>query len=180
MIGVLALGLSGCVFGGSEEVLWDFDDVTAIDVTLKSGGITIWNADDDQLAIDYDGGGIGGAPPEVFQTDGTVVVDGRGGLAGGNLELAVPAGVPITAILDRGDMAILLDAPADIDACVAAGELSIGVPPGAYDIEVEAGAGRISVELEHDENAEHFIRACAGAGEIRLYETETESDAHDG
>ena len=178
MVGVLALGLVGCVVGGGEESSWTFDEVTAVDVSMKSGGITIWSAHEDQLAIWYDGGGLGGAArPEVFQADGTVVVDGRGGLGGGNLEIEVPAGVPITAILDRGDMNILLDVPSDIDACLAAGELSIGVPPGPYDIEVEAGAGRVSIELEDDPDAEHFIRACAGAGEIRLYETEP--DAHD-
>ena len=84
--------------------------------------------------------------------------------------------MPISAIIDRGELDIELDAPADIDACVAAGEVSIGVPAGAYDIDVAAGVGKIAIELVDDDDAEHFIRACTGAGEIDLHVTDASSD----
>jgi hypothetical protein len=175
---MLALGLVGCVVGGGEG-FGTFDGATAVDVELTSGEITIRTAHDDTLFVAYEGGGIGGpARPDVFQDDdGTVFVDARGGLGGGELEIDVPAGLPITAILERGELSIELDAPSDIDACVAAGEVSIGLPAGAYAIDVAAGAGSISVDLVDDDDAEHFVRACTGAGEIDLHVTDR--DAHD-
>ena len=82
--------------------------------------------------------------------------------------------------IERGEINpgvdIELLAPADIDACVGAGELSIGMPEGSYDLQVQAGAGEVDLRLVNDPSAEHSIRACAGAGEIELYVFDGVSD----
>ena len=112
----------------------------------------------------------------MFQDDnGVVFVDARGGLGGGDFNVEIGPGIPITAIIDRGELSIELTTAADIDACVAAGEVSIGVPAGAYDIDLQAGVGKIAVELEDQDGAEHYIRACTGAGEIDLHVTDPEA-----
>jgi hypothetical protein len=161
---------AGCVVGGSEGT-HEFASASSLSMALGNGEALIVSSPDASLRVHYDGGGIGrAARPEIEQDEaGGVWVDGGGPLGGGELEIEVPAGIPVTAEVDSGELTIELSAPADIDACVGAGELSIGVPAGSYDLQIQAGAGEVELGLVNDPNAEYSIRACAGAGEIELY-----------
>lgn len=167
---MVATMATGCVVGGSDTQD-TFSGVTALSVELGNGEVYISSSDDGLAHVHYEGGGVGRSafPERTQDPQGALSVDGGGLLGGGDLWVEVPEGVPVTAEVERGELTIELLAPADINACVAAGELSIGVPAGAYDIQVAAGAGAVGVGLQSDPNAEHSIRACAGAGEIELY-----------
>jgi hypothetical protein len=169
-LGFVVCGAMGCVVGGTEGV-HEFGSASALTVELGNGEVLIVSSPDESLRVHYDGGGIGrAARPEIEQdSSGAVWVDGGGPLGGGELEIEVPAGIPVTAEVDSGEITIELSSPANIDACVGAGELSIGVPAGSYNLQVQAGAGEVDLGLVNDPSAEYSIRACAGAGEIELY-----------
>jgi hypothetical protein len=169
-LGWVILGAAGCVVGGSEGV-HEFASATSLSMELGNGEALIVSSPDSALRVRYDGGGIGrAARPEIVRDDdGAVWVDGGGPLGGGDLEIEVPAGIPVRAEVDRGELTIELSSPADLHACVGAGELSIGVPAGSYDLQIQAGAGEVELGLVNDPSAEYSIFACAGAGEIELY-----------
>lgn len=168
LLGLVLLG--GCAVGGSESET-HFSGVTSLSLSLGSGEIYLSSSEDAQTVVRYDGGGIGrSARPEIeMSEDGALTVDGGGLFGGGDFDIALVPGVPITADLERGELTIELLYPSDIDACVGAGELSIGLPEGSYDLQIAAGAGEVEIGLVNDPSAEYSVRACAGAGEIDLY-----------
>lgn len=165
---MLALWLVACVVGGGERS-WQFGDAGAISIELDGGEVLVTNSADRTTWVEFDGGGIGEvANPDVWQDGDCVFVDADGGLGGGELFAEVPEGTSIEARLDRGELTVVLDAPADVDVCVGAGEVTIEVPPGAYALDVDVGAGEVSTDITNDPGAVHTIRACAGAGEVTV------------
>src|SRR6478752_9934595 len=87
-----------CVVGGSDSVD-EFSSVTALSVELGNGDVRIVTSEDDLTRVRYDGGGVGrSAWPEMVQDgQGALSVDGGGLLGGGDLDIEVAGGVPITA-----------------------------------------------------------------------------------
>jgi hypothetical protein len=168
---LLVLGTSGCVIGSVDQE-FVFDDATAVSVEVSNGSLEVSSSGDDSLRIAVDGGGIGrGAVPEVTERpDGTVVVDMRGGLGGGDVLLALPAGMSLDALIERGDISAALESPSSLDLCVAAGDASIGLPAGGYDLDLDMGAGDISAQgIWQDDQSPWSIGVCVGAGSVDLY-----------
>jgi hypothetical protein len=166
--GALLMVMVAC--GGGDQS-WTFDDVSAVDLEVSSGEITVVPSLDGRAHVSWSGGGVGdNARPDVILLDnGTLIVDAAGGiLGGGELEVEVPEGASVRAHAQRGEVDIALSMPADVDACVGAGEVTIAVPAGGYYIDASLGAGKLSGELVHDPDARHTLSVCAGAGEISL------------
>ena len=100
-----------------------------------------------------------------------MTVDANGGLlSGGDFVLWVPEGVRVAAFVDRGSVSGELESPTDIRTCVAAGDIELMVPEGAYDLDLDAGIGDVTVGdgIRNDPDAEHSIEACVAAGHVRL------------
>lgn len=175
------MGLTGCMVGGGTQE-WNLEGVQRLEVLHGAGDLHIQSTLDaaEGTWVFWDGGGIGNdnVRPEVWVEDGIGYVDANGGpLGGGDLDIHTPLGVDLVVKLERGDAALWLQAPANIDACVAAGALSIGVPAGVYDLELDGAAGALnSTGLQHDPDAEHGIRACVAAGELEVYDIESHPD----
>lgn len=167
--------LSGCVVGGGENT-WAFSDPASITASVSSGEIAVSSSEDSGARISWEGGGFGeNAWPDVEDLDGDVVVDADGGLlGGGELDIQAPAGTPLILAVERGSVTVTLDHPASIDVCVGAGEVSLFLPEGSYDIDSRVGAGEISSGIVDEPGAEHRITACVGAGEIFIGATELE------
>jgi hypothetical protein len=165
----LVVGASGCFVGGGEQVV-AFESATSLSVSLANGSVTIEPTEDGDTVVEWDGGGIGRAAfPEIEQhLDGGVSVDARGQLGGGDVVVHVVPGIPIDVLLDRGDIAVTLAAPADLDLCVAAGSVEVELPPGDYDLDVAAGAGDVTLEVPDVDGAATRISVCAGAGSIDI------------
>jgi hypothetical protein len=161
--------VSGCVVGSSDRS-WDVGAVEGADLQLSNGELNVRTSHDGGARVDYDGGGFGDAArPEVdIDAEGWLVVDARA-LGGGELDVAVTAGAPILILQDRGEVDILLSEPADIDVCLGAGELSIGLPSGAYDFDIHLAFGGIDRGLVHDPQSPFKVHACAVAGEIDIF-----------
>ena len=170
----LGLGLlvfaPGCIVGGGDGT-WTFTDATELWVSIASGNVDVTPSGDTNTIVTYDGGGVGrAARPDVSEDDaGRVTVDGHGQLGGGDITAQVSDGVAITAQVDRGDIDIELQAPADVDACVAAGSVSIGLPAGSYAFDLDMGVGAIGVEFVDDPSADHTVHVCVGAGSVDLH-----------
>lgn len=161
--------LVGCVVGGGDRS-WVFDGATALHVELASGSIVVTPSMDDRLRLAFDGGGVGQpARPVVDQLDdGTVTLLASDGIGGGDVDARVPAGIPIEAELDQGDISVTLEAPADVFLCVAAGSVDLVVPPGDYRLDLDVGAGSISAGVVESEGADHLLSVCAGAGDVTV------------
>ena len=165
--------LSGCVVNvGGGEPSWSFEQPRELVVTLGSGDIQVRSTPSTEMQVRYDGGGLGdSANPDVWQDrDGTVIVDADEGIfGGGSVEVELPAGVDVDLVVDRGAIEVQLDAPTNIYACVGAGSVSIGVPPGPYELDVAVGAGAISSEVYHQRGAPYRIEVCTGAGDVQIF-----------
>ncbi|MEQ1564667.1 MAG: hypothetical protein ABMA64_03430 [Myxococcota bacterium] len=166
----IGLWLAGCVVGGGESS-WTFQGATSMTASLANGDLRVWSSGGPETLVTYDGGGVGRAAlPDVWQdSDGSVHADGGGQLGGGDLDVWVSDGIPVAGFLDRGDLSVELTAPADIEACVGAGSVSIGVPAGAYALEIDAGVGSVDLEIVDDPSAAHTIHVCVGAGDIDVH-----------
>jgi hypothetical protein len=165
--------LSGCTVGGGAQD-WSFEDVRSVEVNLGSGDANVRALFDERTtSVTYSGGGVGSdnIRPDVTFTDGFLVIDADGGaLGGGDVDVFLPAGVDIAVWVKRGAANVYSEEPANIWACTIAGEVSIGAPPGRYDLELGVAAGAISeAGFTHDENAPKSIGACVAAGAVRLY-----------
>src|SRR5687768_1110191 len=103
--GALWVVTSGCIVGGGEGS-WAFPGAAGLYVSLGNGDVHVGSSADDLTHVAYDGGGIGrAAHPHVDQDGaGLVTVDGRGALGGGDVTASVADGIPVTALVDRGDI----------------------------------------------------------------------------
>lgn len=164
--------LVGCVVGGGS---YDerFEGVTAVDATISNGALEVRTADDDDVRVRYDGGGLGDAGrPDLWVDDGLLTID-AGGLGGSDLRLELPPGADLDAQVSTGDLVIELDAPSSISACVAAGSLSLGLPAGAYDFDIGMAVGAIEeAGLDHDPESPWKIDVCVAVGAIDLHVTD--------
>lgn len=177
----VGLGAAGCVVGGGE-VTETFTGATALSISLASGSVTVDSSPDDALVVGWDGGGVGkAANPDIAQdADGVVTVEARGQLGGGDVTASLPAGVPLSVLLDRGDVTVTLAAPSDLDLCVGAGSVTVAVPDDVdWDLDLAMGAGGITLGIPDVDGAEHTITVCEGAGsvDVQPYVPATSSSA---
>ena len=161
----VVVAAAGCVVGGGEQA-FEFDDIAGLRVELGSGDVRAWGGSPDGVTrVHTDGGGIGrdNVSPDVrFDADGWVTVDMNGGpLGGGDLDVEVPDGLPLEVDVD-------LQAPADLWACVAAGDIAVTLPAGRYALDLDGGAGSIEVDrrISDDPMADHRVSLCVAAGGI--------------
>jgi len=172
---LLLLSLApACVVGGGEQT-HRYDDLEGVFVELGSGDVEIWGEEGraSTTEVHLDLGGIGQDTARGTLTvgaDGWLHVDARGGIfGGGDIEVIVPAGLPVEAIVERGDVDVVQDRPADVSACAAAGSVTIEVPAGGYQLDLDGGAGSIDARgVWHDPDAEHTLQGCFGAGDVRI------------
>lgn len=162
-------GLMGCVVGGGESA-WSFDAPGSITATVANGEVNVQSSEDATAVISWEGGGFGkNAWPDVREQGGDVVADADGGLlGGGELNILSPAGTPLILTVERGSVEVTLDQPASIDACVAAGDITLRLPEGSYDIDEHIGAGSLSEGILSEPGAEWEINVCMGAGSIDI------------
>jgi len=167
---------TGCVVGGGEQT-YRYDGLTGITIELGSGEVEVLGQPDGccETEVNLDLGGVGQKAARgdlEVGPDGWLTVDAKGLLGGGDILAFVPAGLPVEVLVDRGDVLVALERPADVHACAAAGEVTIEVPEGAYDLDLRGGAGEVSTEgVVHDPSAVHTIVGCVGAGELSVVGT---------
>lgn len=169
----LAVLGGGCVVGGGERS-FTAPDVEVVRLRLSGGEIAVQGTDRTDVYVEWDGGGFGrNAQPDIYEQEGELMVDAAGGLlGGGDIWVEVPAGVHIDATVERGEVDIHLLERASVDACVAAGEVTVGVPRGAYRLELAGGVGELSSSgIIDDPDAPYRISVCVGAGEATVYST---------
>lgn len=144
--------LIGCVVGGGEQSFEVMEPVEAVHVELENGEIDIVAVDREGVFVDWEGGGI--SDEDLFTAD---VVDGA---------LVISSTCTVAC---GGELYV--EVPHDTDLCVqlAAGELSIEVEPGGWDLELDMGAGELSVVDVHDDpDADRSICAVVAAGELSV------------
>jgi hypothetical protein len=166
-IGLALVGLVGC-HGVSDQRLYtitgDYEDLR---VELSNGDLSIEAAEPGERSIrmEADFGGVGGSDAIDRYMDGdTLVIDYRCGFCGGDLELVIPADLPVDAYVRRGDLSleglsasVLAEVEtgaiegthltADVEAFVNAGgiELEFDDRPGLVDVETHVGAVLLEV-----------------------------------
>lgn len=161
-----------CQVGGGEKSLsWSAEGVGIVDVTLSSGEINVLPGTTDEIYILWEGGGISSQPIfEVTQDGPRLYIDADCGFTcGGELTVELPHALPLELALDSGEANVELTERSSVSACVAAGEVNLLVPSGAYQLDLDAGAGSIDTEgVFHDATAKDQLRACVAAGEINV------------
>ena len=169
----VAMLASGCLIQvGGGETAWQFDAPAKVEVLVSNGDIDVVSAPGATLFAAWDGGGFGeNARPDVFEmSDGTLVLDANGGLlGGGTMTVEVPDGTDLDLVVERGAIDVQLDNPANIGACVAAGSISLGLPPGPYELDVGIGVGAIDSDIWHEPGAPWRVEVCLGAGDVDIY-----------
>lgn len=168
----LCVPLAACHVGGGERS-WQFDpaDVRAVSIDFANGDVVLLAEDTDVVRVDWEGGGVGRDPMGHAEIIDGVLWVGNActGTCGGELDLLVPAGVPISAHVDFGDVELELLERAPVQACLRAGDLDIAVPAGGYVLALDVGAGDLStVGVWGDDQADTAISACVGAGDLSL------------
>jgi hypothetical protein len=166
--------VSGCVVGGGEQT-HRFEDLEGIFIELGSGDVEVWGTEDRGATteVQLDLGGVGRDTARgtlTVRDDGWLHVDARGGpLGGGHIEARVPAGLPVEVLVERGDIDIVQELPADLYGCAAAGSVHMEVPAGGYQLELDGGAGAIDTRgVWHDPDADHTLHGCFGAGDVDI------------
>lgn len=161
---------SGCVVGGGDRS-WSFERPAEVVVQIGSGEIGVISSPDDRLRVSWEGGGVGdNGRPDVYEEGGVVWVDANGGiLGGGEVRLEIPDGVAMDLEVSRGEIHTALSAQASIDACVATGEVSLGVAPGPYVLDLAIGLGHLESELWHDPTSPYRLSACTAVGDLHVY-----------
>lgn len=169
---------TGCVVGGGDQG-WTFERPTSVVVQVGSGSIDVVSSPDDQLRAWWEGGGFGdNASPDVYEEGGVVWIDANGGvLGGGEVRVEVPAGTSMDLEVARGEIHTALTEQASIEACVAAGEVSLGVAPGPYVLDLAIGLGHLESELWHDPTSPYRLSACTAVGDLHVYIYEGDSGA---
>ncbi len=185
----LPLLLAGCVLAISGTTTIDAP-VERVVIDASKGDVHVeGRLGDVTLQVDF--GGLGSGEVGHRVRDGVLFVDyhcGGAELCGGDIELTVPPRTPVEIALGAGDVhvedlraevvalvgagAIELEFPAAPDlvqVVAAAGSIEIGLPAGAYALELDA-VGAISVDpgIVDDADSPHVIVAEAGAGSIDL------------
>lgn len=169
---VLCAPLAACHVGGGERS-WQFDpaDVQAVSIDFANGDIVVLAEHTDVVLVDWGGGGLGRDPMGHAEIIDGVLWVGNAcqGACGGDLDLLVPAGVPVSVHLDFGDIDLELQERAHIDACLRAGDLDIAVPGGGYVMALDVGAGDLDTAgVWSDDQADTVISACVGAGDLTV------------
>lgn len=170
---LVALLLPACVVGGGERTVVEHG-VAGLRIELGNGEVEVQAMDGvgDRTEVALDLGGVGArtARGETWvDTDGWLVVDARGLLGGGEVHATVPATLPVEVFVDRGEATVLRDRAGDVVACVAAGEVTVEVPSGAYRLDLDGGAGEVSaVGVWDDPSAATTLSLCVGAGEVAV------------
>jgi hypothetical protein len=165
--------LAGACHVAGGERSWAFDAalVEAVEVDFSNGDLVLLAEDTDQALVDWEGGGVGRDPGVHAElVDGLLRVGHAcAGTCGGDLDLLVPAGVPLWVQLDFGDVDLELGARADVRACLSAGDLDLRVPAGGYRLQVDVDAGdQEVVGVFDDPLADAALSLCLGAGDLRL------------
>jgi len=159
-----------CVVGGGEQS-FEVHDVDALAVVLGNGEVDVVTAPREGVALHWEGGGL--SDDELLRTDvvdGELLIDAGCELCGGELYLEIPEGMPLYVEVQAGEARIDLHAPADLCAVTAAGEMIVTVPAGAYDLDLEVGAGALTVDqVVDDPGADHSISATVATGELSIW-----------
>lgn len=166
----MVIGLLGCVVGGGEQH-FEVHDVDEVAVLATHGSVRVDSAPRQGVAVHWEGGGVGdGALLATEVVDGVLQLRSDCDVTcGAEIGLEVPEGMPVFVQLDAGEALISLDAPADVCATTGAGELALTVPAGAYDLDLDVGAGELSVrDVTDDPMARHGITATVATGELSL------------
>lgn len=170
----LAWVLSACVLPvealqlGGGVAQWSVDGVDALTVQLGNGALEVESVPGDVVHAEWEGGGIGASPRAHLDESGTLHFEG-GILGGGSLRLEVPHGADLELRLQHGEIDAALDAPANVVACVGAGSISLGLPPGPYDLDVDAVVGVVEQGIFDDVDAPYTVHVCMGVGDAEIY-----------
>lgn len=163
--------LTACVVSGGEQAWLIEDAVSEVEIEAHNGNVSVVARQREGTAIEWSGGGFGmEVTPEVAVDDGVLSVDTRcEGLCGGDLTLSIPDFVAVGLSLDTGDAEVTLPAGADVCVDIGAGSAALSLPGGAYAMDLEIGAGHLSLQgIWDDPSAERTITGSIGAGSLTI------------
>jgi hypothetical protein len=135
-----------------------------VEVDTGSGGITIDDVDG-AVRTDTGSGGI-----RLGSVRGSVEAEtGSGSITGAALQTADFTGSTGSGGIDLEFWEVR---PERIELQTGSGSVRVRVPQGTYAVDVDAGAGRTSVEgIEEDPGASHRIRIRSGSGSVTVSST---------
>ena len=119
---------------------------------------------------------VSGLSDDVFADTGAGFVD-LDALAGrvdvhtarGDVQGTGLGGATIQARADDGAVDLVLDAPPETEDLSGAGDVTLGVPAGAYALDLSAPAGRVLLSaVQADDAAPNEIVAVSGSGDVRI------------
>lgn len=137
---VWVAAVAGCTVGAEDREIVIRGDFDAIRVELGNGDLRIAEGPADEVRLEVEHGGVGRAERRL--EDGVLVIDYGCRLCGGELDIEVPPGIAVDAVLRHGDL-VLDGLSGPVSARVRAGRIAgDGL---ACDVDLFANAGAIEL-----------------------------------
>lgn len=146
------------VRGSNDSGDLDLTDVSAVDVEVGSGDITVRRASG-AVAIDTGSGNV--TVSEV--TGDATLKTGSGTVAGTDLR-----GARNAATTDSGDIHLTLGKPGAVQVHSGSGDVEVSVPRGDYRVDARTDSGDTAVDVPNTPGGAHLLDLKADSGDLTL------------
>ncbi|SDZ25961.1 Putative adhesin [Micromonospora pattaloongensis] len=136
----------------------ELTDVSAIDVTVGSGDITVIRPS--------------GAVTARTGSGDIRLVDAAGGVSArtgsGSIDAHGLGRSRVDAETGSGDITLGLTSPADVRAHASSGSIELTVPSAGYRVAVTTGSGSRNVDVTHEPAGAHLLELETGSGDVTV------------
>lgn len=146
------------VRGGGDSGNINLSGVSAVDVKIDSGNITVTGATG-KVAAETDSG-------NVIVRGATGGVDLMSG--SGNIDADQLGGPQNTARADSGNIGLSLITPGAVTAQADSGNIRVQVPSDSYQVEARTDSGRTNVEVPDVPDGKHLLDLSTDSGNITV------------
>jgi hypothetical protein len=141
---------------GSGDIT--LSDVSAVDIHLGSGSISVTNSSED-VAVETGSGDI-----TVSAVAGNLTAEA----GSGSVDARGVVGPTATVRTGSGDLTVVRGRPGSVTASAGSGSIEVLLPDGRYRIDASTDSGDKNVQVPDDPTATNTIRIDSGSGDVTV------------